>query len=681
MLIAMPVFFVFLLATSILRGVGDTVTPLWTLLVSTVVGLIVTPALIAGWFGLPKLGVASAAVASLVSLVVAMAWLAWYLLRRKHPLAPNAALLRCVRLDWNVLDTVLRIGVPTGVQMVIMALAELVLLGLANSYGSNATAAYGAINQVLAYVQFPAMSIGIAASILGAQAIGARPHVPALGDHPHRPDAQLHHHRRRRRRPSTCSRTRSWRCSSPTRRSSISRNTCCTSCCGAPVVFGMAVVFSGMMRSSGTVLAPTAIGIFSILAVEVPVAWFLSGAIGIDGVWIGYPAAFTAMFILQGVVLHIRLAQTVDPGAGLSRHSAHDTSPRPARVRYARGNRHNPQKNSVVSPRSQASRDCTLNQHGFDCTRAGAGVLLSGTRLIQRVLIGVGAVWPLIAFAGGLGYSAAGHARRPPVPAIRGHPSPAADLHDRHRRLPRFRRRVHHLVAARSPALRHRFYRRKIRRAFEVRRVALILLWSAHPDRPPPAGSTAEEARSVVRVTTWAILAAACRCRPAHRASRSRRSAFFSFAMPEPGEGIQNIARNGIILALAAPFLIVGFGRQLSFSRALLVEILVFAVVVAVLGDRRGDRPDPVGRRGPRCGCRRADIPDASGSSLLGVGIALYVLTAPFTFGFLSSGADATTCPIRSTWRLAIWKRVDRRDPAGSHHRSRPRRVPHDGRH
>jgi Na+-driven multidrug efflux pump len=64
----------------------------------------------------------------------------------------------------------------------------------------------------------------------------------------------------------------------------------------------MAVVFSGMMRSSGTVLAPTAIGIFCILAVEVPVAWYLSQetSFGIDGVWIGYPAAFTAMFILQG---------------------------------------------------------------------------------------------------------------------------------------------------------------------------------------------------------------------------------------------------------------------------------------------------------------------------------------------------------------------------------------------
>ena len=115
MMITMPAFFAFLLATSILRGVGDAITPLWTLAFLTFVGLIVTPAFIAGWFGLPKLGVAAAAVASLVSLVAALAWLCWYLLHNKHPLAPTPALLSRIRLDPKVLGLVLRLGVPTGV--------------------------------------------------------------------------------------------------------------------------------------------------------------------------------------------------------------------------------------------------------------------------------------------------------------------------------------------------------------------------------------------------------------------------------------------------------------------------------------------------------------------------------------------------------------------------------------
>jgi Na+-driven multidrug efflux pump len=65
------------------------------------------------------------------------------------------------------------------------------------------------------------------------------------------------------------------------------------------LLFGMAVVFSSVMRASGTVLAPTAIYIVAILVVEIPTAWILSSFIGIDGVWIAYPAAFAAMLLMQ----------------------------------------------------------------------------------------------------------------------------------------------------------------------------------------------------------------------------------------------------------------------------------------------------------------------------------------------------------------------------------------------
>ncbi|MBA1993716.1 MATE family efflux transporter, partial [Escherichia coli] len=68
---------------------------------------------------------------------------------------------------------ILRLGIPTGVQMITTSAAGLVIVGLVNRYGAEATAAYGAVNQVLNYIQFPALSIAIAASVFGAQAIGA----------------------------------------------------------------------------------------------------------------------------------------------------------------------------------------------------------------------------------------------------------------------------------------------------------------------------------------------------------------------------------------------------------------------------------------------------------------------------------------------------------------------------
>ena len=58
------------------------------------------------------------------------------------------------------------------------------------------------------------------------------------------------------------------------------------------LLFGNSAVLSGLMRGSGSVLWPTINGIVAIWAVEVPVAWFLMHRIGLDGVWMGYPAAF-----------------------------------------------------------------------------------------------------------------------------------------------------------------------------------------------------------------------------------------------------------------------------------------------------------------------------------------------------------------------------------------------------
>ncbi len=149
MMIAMPATFAFLLAASMMRGVGDSVTPLFALAVSTAIGLVATPSLILGWLGLPRLGVASAAVASGLASVLTLLWLVVHLRRTGHPLAPDAAFVRGMRFDGALLQKVLRIGLPTAVQLVVMSLAELVLLGLVNGFGSDATAAYGAVNQVL----------------------------------------------------------------------------------------------------------------------------------------------------------------------------------------------------------------------------------------------------------------------------------------------------------------------------------------------------------------------------------------------------------------------------------------------------------------------------------------------------------------------------------------------------
>lgn len=298
MMLAMPGLLVFILSTQLMRGVGDTVTPLYALFVSTAVSCVFTPAFIRGWWGLPQLGVTSAAAASIIAFVSALLFSGWLMRRAGHALAPDRELLRAIRINPAMLKLVVRIGLPTGLQMIVISLAEIVLLSLVNGFGSDATAAYGAVNQVVNYVQFPALSIAITASILGAQAIGA-------GD-THRLRAIA--------------------------RTGLKMNLVVTGglvlvgylfarylisafvtsehvialavtllhiMLWSSIVFGLASVLSGVMRSSGAVLVPTAISIFCIAAIEVPSAVFLSRSFGLNGVWMAYPITFVAMLALQ----------------------------------------------------------------------------------------------------------------------------------------------------------------------------------------------------------------------------------------------------------------------------------------------------------------------------------------------------------------------------------------------
>ncbi len=112
--------------------------------------------------------------AGLIANSAALAWLIYYLARRDHPLKFDRETLSDMRIDWGILLSVVKIGVPTGLQVMMVSLAEIAVITFVNHFGSSATAAYGAVNQVVGYVQFPAISIGIAASIFGAQCIGAR---------------------------------------------------------------------------------------------------------------------------------------------------------------------------------------------------------------------------------------------------------------------------------------------------------------------------------------------------------------------------------------------------------------------------------------------------------------------------------------------------------------------------
>ncbi len=303
LLMGMPFIFILWLATSMSRGVSDAVTPLWALLVATIFSLIFTPALILGWFGLPQLGVASAPISTIIASIAALLWLSQHWRRKNHPLAPDFRQLLKIRINPIMAKVILRIGVPMAVQILTMAIAEIVLLGLVNQHGAQATAAYGAINQILNWVQFPVMSLGITSSILTSHAIGA--------GRPERINKIL--------------------------RTGLILNIVTT---GSFVLLGYAFaqpfiglfitdrdvvatathllhivlwslllvgatsVLTGVMRANGTVFGPTALSILAILAIEIPLAYGLNARLGLPGIWFAYATTFVSILLFQSLFFH-----------------------------------------------------------------------------------------------------------------------------------------------------------------------------------------------------------------------------------------------------------------------------------------------------------------------------------------------------------------------------------------
>ena len=300
MLAGSPLLFIYLIYTSILRGVGDSTTPLIASGMTILIGLLITPILIAGYFGFPKMGIVAPAIATITGYFAVLIFLAVYLNKKDHPLKPDRHLLGHIRHHPELSKIILRLGVPTGIQMITTSMAGLVIVGLDNRYGSHATAAYGAVNQVLNYIQFPALSISIAASIFAAQAIGAGksdllakvtrtaltmnilitgglvalaylfskylmalfitdPEVVALGQ-------QL-----------------------------------LFIVLWSIIFFGASSIFASIMRASGTVTVPMLINIVVILAIEVPCAYLFSQWWGLKGVWYAYALAFVCLCVLQGL--------------------------------------------------------------------------------------------------------------------------------------------------------------------------------------------------------------------------------------------------------------------------------------------------------------------------------------------------------------------------------------------
>ncbi|MDA3821193.1 MAG: MATE family efflux transporter, partial [Bacteroidales bacterium] len=151
---------------SILRGLGDSITPLYFLILATVLNIGLDFLFIVGldW------GVAGAAWATVIAQGVAFIVAVFYLNKYHKLIKFN---IRHFVFDLKVFKDSMRIGLPTGLQHTFVALGMMALMGIVNTFGTNVTAAYTAAGRLDSLAVIPAMVFAQALATFVGQNMGA----------------------------------------------------------------------------------------------------------------------------------------------------------------------------------------------------------------------------------------------------------------------------------------------------------------------------------------------------------------------------------------------------------------------------------------------------------------------------------------------------------------------------
>ena len=152
---------------AILRALGDSKTPLYFLIVSSVLNIILDLVLIINF----KMGVAGAAYATVISQGVSAILCVIYTYKRYK-------ILRLKKDDFKVKKKYyrkhLKVGIPMALQFSITSIGIMTVQSAINIFGSTVIASYAASSKVLQLVMQPATTLGVTMATYCGQNIGAK---------------------------------------------------------------------------------------------------------------------------------------------------------------------------------------------------------------------------------------------------------------------------------------------------------------------------------------------------------------------------------------------------------------------------------------------------------------------------------------------------------------------------
>ena len=154
-------------ATSVLRAIGDSRTPLYFLIFSSLLNVVLDLTFVLGL----NAGVAGVAFATVISQMVSALLCTMYMLRKYPKLRPDR---EAWKFDISIIKDYLRIGLPMCVQSAVLCVGDMIITSVINRHGANIVAAYTVGNRVQQLATITFSNLAFSFSVYSGQNFGAK---------------------------------------------------------------------------------------------------------------------------------------------------------------------------------------------------------------------------------------------------------------------------------------------------------------------------------------------------------------------------------------------------------------------------------------------------------------------------------------------------------------------------
>ena len=155
------------MGSGILRSVGDSKRPLYFLIFSSVINIVLDFLFVKN-FGF---GVAGAGYATLIAQAISAIMVMYVLMKTEDS---YKVVLKDIKFDKEILLKIIKIGLPTGFQQSIVSLSNIIVQSYINVYGASVIAGYSVTIKIDGFVNLPLQAFNMAITTFVGQNIGAK---------------------------------------------------------------------------------------------------------------------------------------------------------------------------------------------------------------------------------------------------------------------------------------------------------------------------------------------------------------------------------------------------------------------------------------------------------------------------------------------------------------------------